>query len=70
MSVLVCRIPEKFGGKDAEIENMREQLVGTHALLAQKESRLQEVQGQFDEEKKGRVGIEVEFSDLKAKGQD
>lgn len=62
---LAGRIPGELRKKDAEIENMREKLIGMHALLAEEQSQLQEIQGKFFEERKRRVDIEVEFNDLK-----
>lgn len=63
MWALAGRIPGQLRKKDAEIENMREKLVGMHTLLAQQQSRLQEIQGQFDEERKKRMDVEVELKD-------
>ena len=66
MWALAGRIPGELRKKDAEIENMREKLVDMHVLLAQEQSRLQEIQGQFNEERKRRVDIEVEFEASKS----
>ena len=65
MWTLAGRIPGELRKKDAEIENMREKLVDMHALLAQEQSRLQEVQCRFAEERKRRMDMEVEFNDSK-----
>jgi predicted nucleic acid-binding Zn-ribbon protein len=66
MWTLAGRIPGELRKKDAEIENMREKLVDMHALLAQEQSGLQEVQGTLAEERKRRMDIEVEFKDSKS----
>ena len=65
MWTLAGRIPGELRKKDAEIQNMREKLVGMHALLAQEQSKLEEVQGQFAEEKKRRMDVQVEFENSK-----
>ena len=65
MWALAGRIPGELRKKDAEIEKMREKLVDMHALLAQEQTRLQEVHGQFVEERKKRMDVEVEFEDSK-----
>ena len=61
MWALAGRVPGELRKKDAEIENMRERLTGMHAQLAQGQSRLRELQGQLEEEKAGRVGVEAEL---------
>jgi len=63
MWALAGRVPGELRKKDVEIENMREKLAGMHAQLSQEKLRLRERQGQLDEERVRRVGVEAEFSD-------
>ena len=65
MWALAGRVPGELRKKDSEIENMREKLVGMHALLAQEQSTLQAVQGRCAEERKRRMDTEVELTESK-----
>jgi chromosome segregation ATPase len=66
MWALAGRLPGELRKKDAEIDNIREKLVDMHARLAQEQSTLREVQGQLDEERKNRVGVETELKVAKS----
>ena len=63
MWAIAGRVPGGLRKKDAEIENMREKLVGLHARLAQEQSQLRELQDQLEEERTRRVGAESELDD-------
>lgn len=59
------RLPGELRVKDAEIDSMREKLVGMHAQLAQEQSQLRDHQIQLEEERKRRMGIETELGDTR-----
>jgi predicted nucleic acid-binding Zn-ribbon protein len=63
MWALAGRVPGELRKKDADIENMKEKLVGMHARLAQGQSDLRELQGQLDGERVRRIGVEAELED-------
>jgi len=63
MWAIAGRVPGGLRKKDAEIENMREKLVGMHARLAQEQSQLRELQDQLEEERARRVGAEAKLDD-------
>jgi chromosome segregation ATPase len=63
---LAGRLPGELRKKDAEIENMREKLTSMFAQLAQEQSKLREAQGELDEERTRRMGVEAELQDANA----
>ena len=61
MWVFAGRLPGELRKKDAEIDSMRERLVGMHARLAQEQSQLRDLQVQLEEERGTRMSVEAEL---------
>lgn len=61
MWIFAGRLPGELRKKDAEIDSMREKIVSMHARLVQEQSELRDLQVQLEEEKKTRMGVEVEL---------